>query len=363
MIFLLVFGLALSTTLLLVPVADWLGRRFNITTRFGGRRQSESDSRRVSKLGGIALYGGFVTAVLAAQVLPVPRFDSYEIIRLSGLLIGGTVIFLVGILDDIFDLPPLAQFAGQFLAAAIAIVFQIFIEYFNDPFTGQQTAPWSFIVTVALSFFWLVGMMNTMNWLDGADGLAGGVTFIGGATLFINSAFRIEPAQTSVSLLPLALMGCTLGFVIYNFYPARIFMGGGATFLGYVLGALAIIGGAKMATILLVMGLPLLDSVWQVVNRVLQKRSPFSGDRGHLHFLLIDMGISPRQIVLGYYFFCTFFGVLTLITTSRFFKFAALGVLALIVAVGFLIITRYKRSSSSSVSSASSAPSDSSLLP
>ena len=122
-------------------------------------------------------------------------------------------------------------------------------------------------MTVALSFFWLVGMMNTMNWLDGADGLAGGVTFIAGATLFINSAFRVEPAQTSVSLLHLALMGAALGFVIYNFFPARIIMGGGATFLGYTLGALAIIGGAKMATILLVMGLPLLDSVWQVVNR------------------------------------------------------------------------------------------------
>lgn len=360
MIFLLVFGLALSTTLLLVPVADWLGRRFNITARFGGRRQSESDARRVSKLGGIALYGGFVTAVLAAQVLPVPRLDSYEIIRLSGLLIGGTVVFLTGIFDDIFDLPPLAQFAGQFLGASIAILFQIFIEYFNDPFTGQQTAPWPFVVTVAISFFWLVGMMNTMNWLDGADGLAGGVTFIAGATLFINSAFRVEPAQTSVSLLHLALMGCTLGFVIYNFYPARIFMGGGATFLGFVLGALAIIGGAKMATILLVMGLPLLDSVWQVFNRVRQKRSPFSGDRGHLHFRLIDLGVSHRQIVIGYYIFCTFFGVLTLVTASRLFKFVALGVLALIVVAGFLVLNRYRRASSSSLSSAAS---DSSASP
>ena len=113
-VFLLVFGLALSTTLLLVPLADWLGRRFNITAKFGGRRQSEADARRVSKLGGIALYGGFVMAVLAAQLLPVPRLDGYEIIRLTGLLLGGTVIFVVGLLDDIFDLPPLAQFVGQF---------------------------------------------------------------------------------------------------------------------------------------------------------------------------------------------------------------------------------------------------------
>jgi UDP-GlcNAc:undecaprenyl-phosphate GlcNAc-1-phosphate transferase len=352
--FLLVFGLALSTTLLLIPLADWLGKRFNITAKFGGRRQSESDARGVSKLGGIALYGGFVTAVLAAQVLPVPRLDSYEVIRLCGLLIGGSVVFLVGLLDDIYDLSPLMQFVGQSIGAAIAIAFQIFIEYFNNPLTGQQTAPWPFIVTVALSFFWLVGMMNTMNWLDGADGLAGGVTLIAGATLFINSAFRIEPAQTSVSLLHLALVGAALGFILYNFFPARIIMGGGATFLGYVLGALAIIGGAKMATILLVMGLPLVDSLWQVVNRVRQGRSPFSGDRGHLHFRLIDMGISQRRLVLSYYIFCALFGVLTLSTDSRFFKFAALGVLGLIVVVGFLILNRYRRSSSSSSSDSSS---------
>ena len=349
----LVFGLALSTTLLLVPIADWVGRRFGITSKFGGRRQSEADARRVSKLGGVALYGGFVTAVLAAQILPVPRLDSYEVIRLSGLLIGGTVVFLVGLLDDIYDLSPLIQFLGQFLGAAIAIVFQIFIEYFNNPLTGAQTAPWPFWVTVAFSLFWLVGMMNTMNWLDGADGLAGGVTFIAGATLFINSAFRVEPAQTSVSLLHLALMGCTLGFVIYNFFPARIFMGGGATFLGYVLGALAIIGGAKMATILLVMGLPLVDSVWQVATRLREGRSPFSGDRGHLHFRLIDLGVSQRQIVVGDYLFCAFFGVLTLITASQVFKFAALGVMAAIVVGGFLFLNHYRRSSSSSSSASS----------
>lgn len=353
-IFGLVFGLGLATTLLLVPLADWLGKRFGVIARSGGRRQSEADTRRVSKLGGIALYGGFVVAVLAAQYLPVPRLDGYEIIRLTGLLFGGTIIFVVGLLDDFFDLPPLAQFMGQFAGAAIAIIFQIFIEYFNNPITGLQTAPWPFIVTVIFSFVWLVGMMNTMNWLDGADGLAGGVTFIAGAMLFINSAFRVEPAQTSVSLLHLALMGSALGFVIYNFYPARIIMGGGATFLGYVLGALAIIGGAKMATILLVMGLPLLDSVWQVVSRVRQGRSPFVGDRGHLHFRLIDMGISQRQIVIGYYLFCTFFGVLTLVTASRLFKFIALGVMGAIVVAGFLYLNRYRRSSSSESSSSSS---------
>jgi UDP-GlcNAc:undecaprenyl-phosphate GlcNAc-1-phosphate transferase len=344
--YLVTLCLALGVTLLLIPVMDRLGRRWNIVSRYGGRRLSESDARRVSKLGGAALFGGFMTAVIAAQMLPVPRADAYEWIRLVGLIGGGTVIFVVGLLDDVFDLPPLQQFMGQFAAAAIAIAFQIFIEFFNNPLTGQQTDPWSYWVTVTISFFWLVGMMNTVNWLDGADGLAGGVAVIAGAILFINSAFRVEPAQASVSLLHLALVGSALGFVIHNFHPARIIMGGGAPFLGYVLGCLAIIGGAKMATILLVMGLPLLDSVWQVVNRLRRGKNPFVGDRGHLHFRLQDMGVSTRQMVLGYYVFCAFFGGLTLVTDSQVFKFIALGVMALTTLAGFVVIGRryYARS-------------------
>ncbi len=341
--FLLVFSIGLSVSLILVPVADWLGRRFNITTKPGGRRINEGDQRHVSKLGSIALFGGFITAALAAQLLPVPRQDPYEFIRLIGLLAGGGVIFIFGLLDDIYEFGATPQFIGQFTAAGIAIIFQIFIEYFNNPLTGQQTDSFPYLITVTISLFWLIFVMNTMNWLDGMDGLSGGVTFIAGAMLFVNSAFRVEPAQLSVSLLPLALMGATLGFTLYNFYPARIFMGGGAQFLGYTLGALSIIGGAKMATILLVLGLPLIDVVWQAVSRMLRGRSPFSGDRGHLHFRLQDMGFSQRQIVTGYYVFCLAFGALTLITSSQLFKFIALGVLLLIVGAALILLTRHMR--------------------
>ncbi|MDL1902781.1 undecaprenyl/decaprenyl-phosphate alpha-N-acetylglucosaminyl 1-phosphate transferase [Anaerolineae bacterium CFX9] len=341
-VFVLVFALAFGVALAVMPIAQWLGIRFNITARPGGRRVNEGDLRRVSRLGGLALYAGFTAAVLAAQYLPVPRQDPYEAVRLVGLLAGGTIIFLVGLLDDIFDFSSLPQFLGQYLAAAVAIAFQIFIEYVNNPFTGQQTDPFPFIVTVTLSFFWLVGMMNTMNWVDGLDGLAGGIAVIAGIMLFINSAFRVEPAQTSVSLLHLALVGASLAFLLYNFYPARVFMGGGAPFLGFVLGALSIIGGAKMATILLVFGLPLVDALWQVVNRIRRKQSPFSGDRGHLHFRLLDRGFTQRQIVLGYYCFCAFFGVLTLVTSSQLFKFIALGVMFAAVALGFIFLSRIK---------------------
>jgi UDP-GlcNAc:undecaprenyl-phosphate GlcNAc-1-phosphate transferase len=345
--FILVFLLSLSIALVTVPIVDRLGRRYKIVAVAGGRRQSDADQRGVSKLGGVSIYLGFTITVLVAQTLPVPRLDPYEVIRLSGLLLGGAVIFLVGLLDDIYHFSAVPQFIGQFAAAAIAIFFQIFIEMLNNPLTGQQTAPWPHIVTVALSFFWLVGMMNTVNWLDGADGLAAGVAFIAGAMLFVNSALRVNPPQSSVSLLMLALMGSALGFLLYNFYPARIFMGGGAPFLGYLLGTLSIIGGAKMATILLVMGLPLVDSLWQVLNRLRQGRSPFVGDRGHIHFRLLDMGFSQRQIVLAYYCFCALFGTLTLLVESQLFKFVALGVMLTLVFVGSFLLARNGQAGSS----------------
>ncbi|HEX2908045.1 MAG TPA: MraY family glycosyltransferase [Phototrophicaceae bacterium] len=346
-VFVIVFTLALSLALVLTPLVIYLGKRYGVVSIAGGRRQNEGDKRGVAKLGGVVLFVSFTVAVLVAQLLPVPRQDPYEVVRLTGLLLGGLIIFIVGLLDDIFQFGSFPQFLGQFLAAAVAIIFQIFIEYVNNPLSGQQTEPWPYIVTVALSFFWLVGMTNTVNWLDGLDGLAVGVAFIAGTMLFVNSAFRVEPAQVSVSLLHLALLGSSLGFLLYNFYPARIFLGGGAMYLGYLLGTLSIIGGAKMATILLVMGLPLMDVVWQVVNRLRQGRSPFVGDRGHVHFRLQDIGFSQRRIVLVYYFFCAFFGILTLVIESQFYKFVALGVMLTLVGLGFFMVSRSSQDKSS----------------
>jgi UDP-GlcNAc:undecaprenyl-phosphate GlcNAc-1-phosphate transferase len=342
--YLLIFALAVGVTLLLVPLSIWLGRRLGMTARPGGRRMLEGDQKRVSKIGGLALFGGFTVAVLAAQALPVARMDPNEGLRLFGLLLGGTIIFAFGVLDDRFEFGPLPQFVGQAIAASVAIACLIFIEYVNNPFTGQQTDTFPFIVTVGVTFFWLVFMMNTMNFLDGLDGLAGGVTLIAGAMLFFNSAYRVTPAQTSVSFLPLALMGTCAAYVLFNFYPARIFMGGGAQYLGFTLGALSIIGGAKMGTILLVLGLPLIDVVWQALDRARHGRNPFRGDRGHLHFRLLDRGLTQRQIVLGYYAFCLCFGALTLTTSSQFFKFLALGVLGLLVVLTFVYVTRSRHS-------------------
>lgn len=349
--YIIVFVIAFGVTAGTIPFMQRVGKRWGIVSRAGGRRLNEADYRQVSKLGGVSMFLGFVIAVVAAQFLNIPRYDSEEVVRLTGLLLGATFIMLIGILDDVMELSPAQLGLAQIFASVIAVVFRIFIEYFNNPFTGQQTDPWPFAVTVVITMFWLGLMMNTVNFMDGLDGLAGGVAFIAGAMLFINSAFVLSPAQTSVSLLPLALMGASLAFVLFNFYPAQIMMGGGAYFLGYVLGALAIIGGAKMATILLVMGLPLMDLVWQAGARLIRGRNPMQGDRGHIHFRLQDIGLSQRTIVLSYYAFCAFFGILTLVLTSQLFKFIAFGVMVLLIMIAFLWLLWLERQAGFSKSS------------
>ena len=221
----------------------------------------------ISRLGGISLYAGFVAAVLATLLLPArwfpPARNPKEATRLIGLLVGTSAVFLFGLLDDRFQFSAGPQYLAQFFSALIAIAFIIFIEHVNNPF-GAGPLVFARPVVWLLTIFWFMGMINTVNWLDGLDGLAAGTAAIMSGILALH---MIHEGQLSVALLPLAL-GATLGFLPFNWNPARLFMGSsGSYFLGWALAALGIIKGAKVATVLLVMGLPILDVAWLIVNR------------------------------------------------------------------------------------------------
>ncbi len=335
LIFLLSFVLAFGLT----PFAGFIGKRLGLADSPGGRRQHTG---LVARTGGIALYFAFTIAALVAQWLPVPRSDPNEVTRLIGLLAGGAFIFLVGLADDRWSLPPRSQYIIHAIAAGIAIVCLIFVEYFYSPINGDKVT-FPLWLTVVFTMFWIMGMVNTVNWLDGLNGLAAGVTAIACAVLFINAAFRLDPPQTSVSLLPLALLGVCLGFLPWNL-AARVFMGSsGAWFLGYTLGCLAIIGGAKVAAILLVMAVPIIDVAWLIFRRVRRGIAVGEGGRDHLHFRLLDAGIPQWKIVLGYYAFCAVFGALTLVVSSRLYKLIALVVLGILV---LLVLWQAEKSAS-----------------
>ncbi len=327
--FLLIFLIAAVVSAAVTPAARRLGERLGWVDRPGGRRKHQG---AISRLGGIALYAGFSVAVLATLLLPEtwfpPRLDPNEWLRLTGLLTGTTAAFLFGLSDDRFQFSSRPQYIAQLLLSVIAIGFIIFIERISNPLgPGQIVFPWP--IVWGLTIFWFMGMINTVNWLDGLDGLAASVSAILAAFLVIH---MIREGQLSVALLPAALLGAVLGFLPYNINPARVFMGsGGSYFLGWALAALAIIGGAKVATVLLVMSLPILDVAWLIYDRRRRGVSAGHSARDHLHYRLLDIGFSERQIVLGYCVFCAACGVLALGLGSRQFKLAALLVLAAMV--------------------------------
>ncbi len=327
--FLIIFLLGFVLAAALTPLAGFVGKRLGLADAPGGRRQHRG---LVPRTGGMALYLAFTLATLAAQGLPVPRLDPNEIIRLIGLLAGGAIMFALGLADDRRNISPRWQHVIHAAAAAIAIVCLIFVEYVYSPLNGDKII-FPLWFTVVFTLFWIMGMVNTVNWLDGLNGLAAGVTAIACAVLFINAAFRLDPPQTSVSLLPLALLGACLGFLPWNL-SSRVFMGSsGAWFLGYTLGSLAIIGGAKVAAVLLVMAVPIIDVAWLIFRRIRRGVSVDTGGRDHLHFRLLDAGIPQWKIVAGYYAFCASFGALALVTSSRLYKLIALIVLGLLVLV------------------------------
>lgn len=338
------YALVLSTSfglaVLLTPLAARLGCRLGIVDRPGGRRAHTGE---ISRLGGVGLCAAFFASIGAAAALGflTAGYSDDDFTRLNGLLVGGLVAFVYGLVDDRFDLPPRPQFAFQVVLSLVALASLLWLERFTFPIVGfvaLSDFAWGPWVYVPLTILWVMGMMNTVNWLDGLDGLAAGVGAILCTVLAIHM-HRVQ--QTNIALLSLALLGALVGFLPFNFAPSRVFLGStGAFFLGYVLSGLGLIAGGRAATVLLVMGLPIVDVAYQIFDRLRQRRSPTRGDRGHLHFRLLDLGLPERAIVLLYWGFCALFGVLGLIVSSRLYKLIALVAIGVVVVLVLALLSR-----------------------
>ena len=272
---------------------------------------------------GVAIFLAFLVGIGASYFLPVER-QAEETERLLLTVIGSAIIVGVMLVDDAISLGPRTKLLWQITAAAIVILPRlrgeahgIVMQQVNSPFGGTIVLPLALALVV--TFVWIVGLMNVMNWVDGLDGLAGSVTLVSCAVLFVHTYFGPDNApQFTISLLPLALGAAIIGFLPFNWHPAKLIMGdAGAMFLGFALAVISIIGGAKIATALLVLGLPILDGLWVVAYRYIHGRSPLYADKGHLHHRLLAGGWGQRQIVLFVAGISAVFGSAALLLPTR----------------------------------------------
>ena len=331
------FALAALIAFVLTPLVRRTMTRHGIVDRPSARRVN---TRPIPRGGGIAIAVGFLVVALPFTVLNasvdwVPMPLNITASDMVALFAGGAVAAAVGALDDLYDLRARWQLLGQVLLALGAWVLGIGVSLISNPF---DDAPIRFAPAFSIGFtvFWIVGMINSINWIDGLDGLSTGVALIATVTLGILS-LTTPVSQPLIAVLCFALAGALLGFLRWNFHPAKIFSGtAGVQFVGYTLAVLSILGSAKVAVALLVLGVPIIDTFWIIVGRLTQGRSPFTPDRSHIHHRLLDLGLSHRNTVLVIYAICIALGVLALLVqeVTQAYAFISLFILAGLILFG-----------------------------
>ena len=335
-IFIITLLLAIALTFLVLKIAI----KLNITDRPDADRKLHQGN--IPLLGGLAIFFSFFIVLFfyRSQLLSGDLLSNHWL----GFFIGACFLMIGGFLDDKYNLKPIQQFIFPVLAIISVIAGGVEIEKITNPFGGYFYLGW---LSVALIAFWLLGMMYTTKLLDGLDGLDSGLSAIGSLIIFIFT-LTAKYYQPDIALAALALAAASLGFLFFNWHPAKIFLGeGGSLFLGYALGVLAIISGGKIAIALLVMGIPILDVVWTILRRLIAGKNPFSfADRKHLHFRLLETGLSVRKSVLLFYFMSIIFGLSALFLQSigKVLALIALAGIMLIIVMFFAYLDRNKKS-------------------
>lgn len=331
MAFLVVFILAVIGTMLFTPVSILLARKFDVMDYPRARKVHRQP---LPRWGGIGIYFGFVIAVLfAAFFLPFFKgllgFNGGELkTQLAGILVGGTVVFVLGLLDDRKPIQALTKLLTQIIAAYIAMDYGVRISGLALPFTdGYFQFP--IIVGQILTVFWIIGFMNTINLADGLDGMAAGIVAIASATFFVVALLQgdtklilLSKQLSFAAVLAAALTGACLGFLVFNFNPAKLFMGdSGALFLGFMLAAISTIGTLKSTAVMaivipiVVVALPILDVALSMFRRMRKGMNMMQPDKDHIHHRLLRYGWTHREVVLLMYIFTLILSIGSILLT------------------------------------------------
>lgn len=303
--FIITFGLTVVMIIFTIGFSrkiKWLGRK----------SKRHIHNKNISRIGGLIMAVVFIGVIFLNN-------DLFITPELYGFLMGIGIILIVGLWDDIREIFWKIQLFFQVSMAVLVFIMGVRIYYVTNPITGgilNLDSGIGIIFSVVLVIFWIVLVINAINWSDGIDGLSGGITFITIATIFFLS-FRPEVNQPPVAIICAILMGTILGFLIFNFYPSQVLAGTvGSMFMGFSLAVLAIFAGTKIATALLVLSVPIIDFLWVIGERVRNKKSIFQSDRNHLHYKLMELGWSQKKIVLVYWLITSAIAVLALNTRA-----------------------------------------------
>ncbi|MCX7570288.1 MraY family glycosyltransferase [Tumebacillus sp. DT12] len=314
MIELIVGVIAFFTAWLLVPPLRKLAFQYKFVDLPNPRKVHKEP---LPLLGGAAIFGGFLLATLLVQERWAEGAQAY-----TGLVIGAALLFAIGLVDDWFktrgkDFPAAPRFVIHILAAWAVIAYGGAVQGFTMPFPEPHYVALPQTLSYIVTILWIVGVINVFNFLDGIDGLAGGIAAISAMTLALVALFQ---GQVPSAIFAIALAGAALGFLRHNFYPARIIMGdAGSTLCGFLLAAISVIGAFKSVTAVsifvpvLALGVPILDGVRVVIERMLKGQPPHKADRNHSHHKLLDAGFSQRQTVAILYMIGTCFSLTSLI--------------------------------------------------
>ncbi len=265
---------------------------------WSGRKESRHiHQKNVYRVGGIAMVAVFIFLILFNRDLVITP-------ELFGFMLAAIILLFVGIRDDFRELFWKTQLFFQMAVGVLIFIIGVRIYHVTNPFTGgvinldlSQTV----LIALCLVVFWIVLVVNAVNWLDGIDGLAGGITLISLVTIFLLS-FKPEVNQPPIAIIAAILIGIMLGFLVFNFNPAKVLAGtSGSMFMGLSLAILAIFSGTKIATAILVLAIPIIDFIWVIGERIKSGREIFRADRKHLHYKLLELGWSQKKIAIIYY--------------------------------------------------------------
>jgi UDP-GlcNAc:undecaprenyl-phosphate GlcNAc-1-phosphate transferase len=328
--------IALATT----PLAARFALRVGAVDEPNHRRVNVTPTPRGGGLAvafAFVLVAGLFTGISRSGAV-VPALADVPTSQVVAVFAIAVLAMVVGLVDDVLQIRARWQLLGQLLVAGLALAAGLVVTRMNNPFGPGAIVfgdPWA----AAFTMLWIVGMINSINFIDGLDGLSTGVALIAAVTLGLISLVVVP--QPFVGVLCFTLAGALIGFLRWNFHPATLFIGtSGVMFVGFLLAVLSILGTAKVVVALLVLGVPIVDTFWIIVRRLAVGQSPFTPDRGHIHHRLLDVGLSHRQTVVAIYAICLVLAALSLLLAGRDQPYAFLSVAGILGFIA-LVLTRF----------------------